>query len=525
MNNYLYLFQHTFQNRIKHALKKPMTYLYFLFIMGYAWLMFTGVEVYVDMFALGSKSGLIIILTVFLLFSMPSSIWTLTKKKGLIFKLSDVHFLFQMPMNPKSLLVYGYRTGLFMELCLNVFIFIGCLTMFQVPFSIAFAYFVYASFIESIFETALMICIYGNESLSEKTLKTIRLGIKVLLLLLVVLAGYIFFFVDSSMNAFQLFIFHPLLQLIPVVGWAIAPIHLIVDGFSIVSLIGTLCYILMFIVTIYYAYKIPCTGQYYEDALSYANEYNEIKKRSQNGEVVFSLKKKKLKKASITYKGTGAKAIFYRQLLEYKKKRFFIFSTMTIVSLGIGLVAAYFYIKNPMDQSLMVMCVLGGMTYMVFLMSGYATKWTQELESIYLYLIPDSALKKVFYSTLVEHIRSFVDGLLVTLPICLVGGISFIEMIMIILIYVSLQSVKLYLTMLVNYLLGKTLGKVFQQILHMLLFAILISVGIGVFLVGLMNFMSLTYALVFLFLYAIIVTMILMLICTFQFDKMEKMSD
>lgn len=525
MNNYLYLFQHTIKNRFKYSLKKPMTYVYILIVIGYIWLMLTGLGAYVDMLSLASQNGLIIILTLFMLLTTPSSIWKLTKKKGLMFKLSDVHFLFQMPVNPKGLLVFGYRTGLLMDFIINIIIVLGCMTVFQVPLPITLFYFFYVGIIEPIFETSLMICIYGNESLSDDTLKKIRLSIKVLLISLGVLAAYLFVFVDSSFNVIQLLVFHPLLQLIPIVGWTLAPIHLVINGFSLVSMVGTVCYVIMFVVTVYYVFKMPCTGQYYEDAMTYADEYSEIIKRSKKGEAIFSLKKKKLRKASITYKGSGAKAIFYRQLLEYKKQRFFIFSTMTIIFLCIGLAGAYFYIKNPFDQDFMVMCVLGCMAYLVFLMSGYATKWSQELESIYLYLIPDSNLKKVFYATLVEHIRSFVDGTLIAFPIFIVGGLSFIEMVLIILIYVSLQSVKLYLTMVVYYMLGKTLGKVLQQLLHMILFAIFISFGIMFFMMGMLMMSSLVYGIIFLFLYGVVISFILMLICTFQFDKMEKMSD
>lgn len=525
MNNYLYLFQRVLKNRLKYALKKPTTYLYILFLLGYIYILLSGAGAYVGMLSLNSRQGFIIVLTFLMLFSMPSSMWVLTKKKGLIFKLSDIHFLFQMPLNPKGLLIFGYRTGLMMELIINIIILIGCVTVFHIPFVVVAFYFIYANIIEPVFETALMITIYGNESLSDNTLEKIRFGIKIVLLLIVVLAIYIFFFVDSTINAVNIFVFHPLLQLIPIVGWALAPIHLLINGYSLVSVIGTVCYAVMFISVVYYAKQMPCTGQYFEDALTYANEYSEIKKRSQKGEFVFLAKKKKLRKAHITYKGTGAKAIFYRQLLEYKKKRLFIFSTMTFISLGIGIVAAYFYIKNQINQSIMVMAVLAGMTYMVFLMSGYATKWTQELESIYLYLIPDSKLKKVFYATLVEHIRSFIDGALVTLPIFIVGGLSFLEMLMIIFIYVSLQAVKLYLTMIVYYILGKTLGKIFQQILHMILFAIVISLGITILIWSMLTFMSLTAALLLLLIYALAISGILMILCTFQFDKMEKIND
>ena len=51
-------------------------------------------------------------------------------------------------------------------------------------------------------------------------------------------------------------------------------------------------------------------------------------KRKKNGEMVMGLeeKKKKFRHMTVRYQAVGAKAIFYRQLLEYRKERTFIFS-------------------------------------------------------------------------------------------------------------------------------------------------------------------------------------------------------
>lgn len=60
----------------------------------------------------------------------------------------------------------------------------------------------------------------------------------------------------------------------------------------------------------------------YEDAAKFADDYAEMRRRKVNGEMVMSMgeKKKRFRRVKDTYKGTGAKAIFYRQLLEYKRK-------------------------------------------------------------------------------------------------------------------------------------------------------------------------------------------------------------
>ena len=69
-----------------------------------------------------------------------------------------------------------------------------------------------------------------------------------------------------------------------------------------------------------------------QDAAKFADDYAEMKARKNNGEMVMSIgKKKKFKRASVEYKASGAKAIFYRQLLEYKKEKWFFEAAKQIV--------------------------------------------------------------------------------------------------------------------------------------------------------------------------------------------------
>ncbi len=66
--------------------------------------------------------------------------------------------------------------------------------------------------------------------------------------------------------------------------------------------------------------KMKCTGEFYEDAAKFAEDYDDRMKRSKKGEVVVGNGKKKyLRNVKMAYKGTYAKAIFYRQVLEYRK--------------------------------------------------------------------------------------------------------------------------------------------------------------------------------------------------------------
>lgn len=60
--------------------------------------------------------------------------------------------------------------------------------------------------------------------------------------------------------------------------------------------------------------------------------------------------------------------------------------------------------------------------YLIFCMSAVATKWSKEMENPYTYLIPDTPIRKMWYATLWEHIRSFIDGCLLAFPAGIVWG-------------------------------------------------------------------------------------------------------
>ena len=103
-----------------------------------------------------------------------------------------------------------------------------------------------------------------------------------------------------------------------------------------VNVICTILYLVSACLLFVLAKRMKCTGAYYEDAMKFADDYQELLNKKMQGESGRLGKKQSFKQASVEYKGGGAKAIFYRQLLEYKKNRTFIFSWMTLVNLAVS---------------------------------------------------------------------------------------------------------------------------------------------------------------------------------------------
>ena len=481
MNSILFIYEKTLKNKIKKALKKPITYAYLVFIILYAVMIIASFGTIAKQFHLTTASNYAVILCILVFYIIPSNLVSYTKRKGLLFRLSDVHFVFPAPISPKMILLLAaiksfagtFLLGLVMTL-LGIFSF-----HVSVPNMLAF-FFLY-SIMENVLEGSIIVICYGNETLPEKFMKSLVYLMYALMIVFAVVALYLLVNRGFSFSVLNDYLALPVIQLIPLVGWNIALVRLLVIGPTTLNIVCTVLYIVVTILLCIYAKKMKCTGEYFEDAISFAEDYSVKRAKAKKGEMSVSLGKGKLKQAKVKYKGKYAKAIFYRQLLEYKKNRFFIFGFQTIVSLiaGIGIAVAAVVVGWGSEAGMAKVFIIPGIiAYILFIFSGYATKWSKELENPYTYLIPDHNFKKLWYATEMELIRAVIDGLIITLPGAIVMGIDPISTILTVLIYVCISANKLYFNMLADALVGKILGSTAQNILKVLLQGIVISISI-----------------------------------------------
>lgn len=225
--------------------------------------------------------------------------------------------------------------------------------------------------------------------------------------------------VESALS----FINWPVLQMIPVVGWQIAVYRLVLLGPTTLNVICTVIYSVFTVFIVAAAFRMKCDGGYYEEAAKFADDYAELKKRQKSGEFVTNTgtKKRRFRRVESKITAKGARAIFYRQFLEYKKEKYFIFTKMTVLSAVVAFIFAYSLQKSVSDSSMAGFILLGVVAYVALIMSGYTGKWESELKNPYIFLIPDSPLKKMWYATLMEHVKAFADGCIICIPIGIFG--------------------------------------------------------------------------------------------------------
>jgi len=533
MSGLLYIYKSTIKNLIKKALRKPVTYIYITLMIFYIGVLFSGAGSLLEMFNINTNDGLVSVLSFFVFWMVPANLFTYAKRKGLIFRPSDVQFVFTAPFNPKLVLQYAQVRNYAIGLVWNLIISISGVLIFKMPVLYMVAYFILSFVIENILEGSLMTLLYGNEGLSKKTIKWISRAILMIIGVLLLFAAYLFFTVDSSWGVIALFLKHPFLQCIPIVGWNIAFIRMLFLGPTTLNVVCTLLYCVTAFILLYLANRMKCMGEYYEDAMKFADDYQTLRNRSKKGEMVIGVagKTKKFGKANVRYKGYYAKAIFYRQLLEYKKEKFFIFGFTTLFCALAGGIIAYFCMNNNMSmelngvpksltESAKYFIVPGVSAYMTFLISAANSKWGKELENAYTFLIPDSPVRKLWYATLIMHIRSVVEGALLSIPVGIVLELSPVVIVLTILIYVCLQANKLYIQILGDALLGNVLGVVGRQIFRMVIQGIIISIAVVVGVAG-SFIMSVEVGFLAIIIYTILITGLIAFAGSFSFAKME----
>lgn len=473
MRGLIYLYQRTIANRIKKALKRPVTYIMGGFILLYVVMIYNSFNMMIQEGSFNSSENLVTILSIAVFWLIPANLVSYAKRRGLLFRPSEVHFVFSAPVSPKMVLMFAGVKSFAVNIILGIVIAAAGLMWFDAGIGQVLVYFLFFVVFESILEASAIIFCYGNERLSEKFFKGLVMAMYLFMGLMVAIAAYLMITRDLSFRLLQEFFAMPVIQMVPVVGWNVAVIRLIFLGVDTVNLIGMALFLVSTILMFLAAWRMKCTGEYYEDAMKFADEYQTRREKQKKGvaSVPWLEKHRKFRQASVEYKGSYAKAIYFRQMLEYKKNPTFIFGWNTLLCLGLGiLIGAVGYFNDAVREfgPGKIFIIPGVASYVTFIFSGYATKWSKELENPYTYLIPDTPLKKMWYATKIEHFRAIADGILITLPGAAVLGIGPALTVLTVLMYVCLQANRLYYGVLADALIGNILGNAGRNLVKVL---------------------------------------------------------
>ena len=523
MKALIYLTKRSFINNLRRAVKKPTTLLALIFGIAYGIFIIVTLGGAAVGIRINSPRGLVIILTIWSIYITLGNFMSYSSRKGIIFRPAHAHFVFTAPVSPKLVLLNSAWMNYLLSLIIWLVLSVGALTVFQVPLIRVLLLFLSGCVLELALEVSLMVFLYTYDSLPEKLMKGIRLVLKVFLVAFTLLVVLYFRRNGLTVESALAFVDWPVLQMLPVVGWQIAVFRLILLGPTTVNLVCTVLYLITAAVSVAAALRMKCDGGYYEEAAKFADDYAEIKKRQKNGEMVMGIGgKKKFRRVRDKITGKGAKAVFYRQLLEYRKEKFFFFDKITLIAIVIAAVFSYALSDSAREFGIPQIFLLGVVAYMTLVMSGYLGKWESELKSPYLFLIPDSSFKKMWYATLADHIKSFIDGCIICIPIGIFWGVAVPDIIYCVLIYTVLQADRIYTMVICQCLLGDVFGKTGQNLLRMSVQMALLGLGAVVaVLVGM--FVNINFIFPIVLVYSIMVTVAMGVLASMRFETMEQM--
>ncbi len=521
MGAFFYLYKQSFINRVKVAVKKPVTYVWAAFILLYCLMVPFSVKVLVEEFDIVSPDYMAALMAIIGFMLIPSNLISYAKRKGLIFKKSEIHFMFPSPLSPKKILLYAHLKNILIMVLLNA---IGAVLggfLFQITWWKLIIFFIFSLGIQGLLEGSIMTIMYGSEKINEKSRKYIVVLAYALMGAVILAAVYTLSTKGFSLDSALGFLHSDLLQAIPIIGWYVAVIHLIFTTPTVCSVVCSIIYMVLVVVMVTIAYRMKCTGAYYEDATKFADDYAELVAKQKAGSMQMIVgKKTKYGKADVKYKGTGAKALFYRQLLEYKKSKFFIFDGNTVACIAGAALMIYLNFSEDGFGDVTPFIIPGVMAYLIFIFGSVPTKWTKEVKFPYTYMLPDSNFKKVFYGTLMQLLQGFVNGALLAIPLGVVLGYHPVTIVLCIITYVALVGMKLYAMTVTEIITGNVLGQVGKQLFQLLIQGIVIAFGAlggvaGYFIAGEFG----VYAGIIILL--ILCNLGMMLITAMNFDKVE----
>lgn len=520
----MYLTKRSLMNNLKKAVHKPSTLIALIFAIVYGIFIVFSLGTLAVTIRMDSVRGLLIILTVWSIYATLGNFMAYSSRKGIIFKPGHAHFVFTAPISPKLVLLNSAWMNYLVSTTLWIVLAIGGLTVFQVAPWKVLLFFLIGCVMELALEVAVMVFLYTNDRLPEKLMKGIRIAIKVLLIGFTLLIVLYFRKNGMSVESASAFIDWEVLQMIPVIGWQIAVYRLILLGPTLLNVICSCLYAVTVILAVAAVWRMRCDGGYYEEAAKFADDYAELKKRQKNGEAVFSIggRKRKFRQIKERISAKGAKAIFYRQLLEYRKEKFFIFSKVTLIAVVIAFFLCYTLRETAQESGVAELFLLGVIAYMSIVMSGYLGKWENELKNPYLYLIPDTPMKKLWYATLMEHVKALVDGSIICIPVGIFWHVEPVYVVFCILIYAVLQADRLYTKVIAQCLVGEIFGKTGQDLLRMCIQFALLGMGAGVAaLVGIFINTGLIFPI--LLAYSVMVTAAMGFLASLRFETMEQL--
>ncbi|WP_100065363.1 putative ABC exporter domain-containing protein [Miniphocaeibacter massiliensis] len=458
-----YYFKTITKNRIKNLRRKPiksigmiLLAIYFVFLPFMFKNMVVGAK-------LDNPKGYIAFIAVVSIYLGMPSIISYFKRKGLIFTESEVNFMFTAPISPKQNIMFAMGKTLLISTIQYASFFVAAFFIFKIPLIKAILITILGFVFTITIDYSLGIIMYGSEKLSNKTKDRIKYFVYIILLALTgMIVKYLFDKGFSFSNAID-FLSGDLIMIIPIFGWEIGVLKLILIEPTIYNILASAMSFLTSVTLLRLVLRMKSTGEYYEDALSFSEEYSKaINESKRDGSASWVGKKNKIKNIEFSKKGTYSKAIFYKQLDEFKKMSFLKKYIKVIIYLLVSTIVGFLIREDnknlEVDFGLALIAAYIVSIYFGLFFSK-SKRWRAEYDNFYIYLFPDSSRNKMFYATLLQNLVTVLEALALAIPVNIIFKLPVYFIITNTLIYISVQMVILYMDYILREIIGSKIGE------------------------------------------------------------------
>lgn len=329
------------------------------------------------------------------------------KSGAKIFTMADVNFLFPSPRKPQSVLMFRVILQMGYALVGSIYL------IFQLPNLILnlglnghnAIIIICAWLLILIIGKLISVCTYtlvATYSNLKKYLRPLIYGI-----LSIILAIFLYFISAGDMSKFEaikLMFASKSTRWVPIWGWMRGFVMYSIEGNTLFSLISLLAIILICALFIYVIWHIK--ADFYEDAFSNANKMQEQITAASEGRSRGIKRSKKIKSGEIG-KGQGANIFLFKSLYNRKRSARFGFITKTletyfVVSVLIALVTKFIAESDNIIP-------LSAIMIMIVFFRSFGNPIAEESSKNYLFLVPESPFKKLFYSLVGGTYDSFLN--------------------------------------------------------------------------------------------------------------------
>lgn len=471
MDAIIYLLKRNLINSLKELRKKPLRLILYIAmailmivslrfsLKGSTQLSDTKIDMYRSIF-LG-----LILTSLFL--SLKSGI----EKGNTLFRLSDANFLFSAPIKPQLILFYGFVK----QIGNNLFIIF--LLGFQMPNlynnfpmkNYGWLIILLGTFLFAILLSIMGVLVYSLGSIKERYKKIINYALYGFLGLGLLGLIYSIIRIGEPLEGAMGFLNMSFFNYIPIIGWLLNIYTSAILGFNFTTVIYIGLIILSGIGFLVIIYNLDL--DYYEEALNNSVTKEEKLAKAKSGKVSWNQSSSKTRKIKGKINYTKGRAIFSKQILEAGKTGGIFINKLTLFSSGFSLIFAYILRDNGINFLLYMMI------YMNIILSQ-SNLWSMELDKHYIYLIPESSIKKIIYATLLENIKALITGLITFTIATFIYDVSLLEGIVLGITYGSFTLVILFSDLVIRRILGVGLSLFAERLIRFLIIGIILVPGL-----------------------------------------------